>query len=888
MLKRLLSGMLAVVLFFGLFVGMAQPANAASALESSDKLIEVIKTMEGFAKKPYWDMDHWAIGYGTSCPDDKLNEYKKEGISKTAATKLLKKDLSSREDAINNFANKYGLKLEQQEFDALVSFTYNCGSGWLSDTSGYFNKAVRKGDTSNAFLYGICLWSSAGGEYILLKRRLCEANMYINGVYKASNSGDKDLYPDNFRWVFLDGNGGEPEHIICAFDADKPKAISAKISKAPTGKDKDGNKFTYTLAGWYTEGGKKVSKLNDSLEAGTVLYAKWEDPEGNIVDLPKGGKPEMERVVVTAASVNVRKGPGTYYEKVGTASEGEILTLTEVYEAGSNIWGHFADGWISLSYTNYDEAPIIVSHPKSKEVACGEEIKVSLDALGKNITYKWYYKDVGDSKYTLDDTVTGDTYAMIMSENSTGRKVYCTIADKYGNKVKSRTATLGMEVSISKQPESAQAENGKKAKISVTATGDGLTYQWYYKNPGSSEYKASSIKTAKGSVTMTDARDGRKMYCIITDQYGNEVKTKTVTLGMKVSISKQPEDTSAEEGKKVNLSVTATGDDLTYKWYYRNAGASKFKACSGTGKATYSIRMTQERTGREMYCVITDKYGNSVRTDTVTIGVDVFISKQPKSAQAQDGDKVKTSVTAVGDDLSYQWYYKNPGSGKFKKSSTQKATYSVTMSDKYAGRQVYCVITDKYGNKVKSKTVTLGMEVSISKQPKSVNTENGQKTKVKVTASGDGLTYKWYVKDVGDSKYTRDKLVTGKTYSVKMSSSVSGRKVYCKITDKYGNSVKTKKVTLGMEVSISKQPKTTSAEEGKKVKLNVSATGDGLTYKWYYRNAGASKFKACSGTGKATYSIRMTDSRAGRKMYCVITDKYGNEVKTKTVTLKMK
>ena len=61
--------------------------------------------------------------------------------------------------------------------------------------------------------------------------------------------------------------------------------------------------------------------------------------------------------------------------------------------------------------------------------------------------------------------------------------------------------------------------------------------------------------------------------------------------------------------------------------------------------------------------------------------------------------------------------------------------------------------------------------------------------------------------------------------------------------------------------------------------------GDGLTYKWYFKNKYASEFTYTSSFTGAMYSTTMRDSRDGRQIYCVITDKYGNSVKTDTVTL---
>jgi len=70
----------------------------------------------------------------------------------------------------------------------------------------------------------------------------------------------------------------------------------------------------------------------------------------------------------------------------------------------------------------------------------------------------------------------------------------------------------------------------------------------------------------------------------------------------------------------VNVSVNANGFDLTYQWYYKDKGTDEFRYTSSTTGDTYRIQMTDARAGRQLYCVVTDKYGNTVKTNTVTIG----------------------------------------------------------------------------------------------------------------------------------------------------------------------------------------------------------------------------------------------------------------------------
>lgn len=895
MLKRWLSGALALVLTLGLFVAMPPKASAATVLTSSDALVSVLKKMEGFVSKPYWDYAQYTVGYGTKCPDDKLEEYRKNGIPKEEAEELLKKELKKAETAINNMAATYDLTFKQNEFDALVSFTYNCGTGWTKEYSGYFNAAVRSGDKSNAFLYGLCLWSTAGGEYILVDRRMCEANMYINGEYRAPNAGG-ELYPENFRWVFLDGNGGSVRYKIYAYDGNNPQSIDAAFSATPKGTDKDGDSFSYTFAGWYTEGGKKITKLDNSLPRGETLFAKWKDPSGKIVDVTKEEPPAETpatkiQVKVTGDVVNIRSGPGTNYGVVDTVTEGMTLTVTEIKETSTYTWGKISNGWLCLDYTDYSGSLVITRQPASVAVPSGEKASVSLSATGTGLSYQWYIKNAGSKKFSKS-SIKKSTYAVTMDSTKNGREIYCVVTDEKGNSVKSETATLymGKPLQITTQPKSKTAVIDASVSVSVTAKGEGLKYQWYYCNYGTDTFLRSSTTTSSYKTTMSKARHGRKLYCVITDKYGNKVTTNTVTIKSATAlVTKQPASVTAAVGKSVSVTVEAAGKGLSYQWYIRDAGSKKFSK-SSIKSATYKTTMTEARDGRELYCVITDAAGKTAKTKTVTIQRDkqLYIIQQPASVLAARNQiaTVKMWVNGVG--LKYQWYLRNPGGKTFSKSSVTESSYTMKMDEKYNGREVYCKITDATGKTVKTNTVGIYIDNSpfIITQPKNATAVNGQKATVQVVANGKGLKYQWYFKNAGSSKFSKASIKSA-TYSVPMTEDRDGRELYCVITDAAGNVLQTKTVKLTMldAITITQKPKNKSVPNGKKVTVSVKAEGNDLTYQWYYKNAAMTKF-AVSSTTTASYTTTMNATRHNRQLYCIITDCYGNTVKTNTVTIK--
>lgn len=357
MKRRLLGCLLAAVILTGSVLGLAPRSRAVDAMVVSQQMIDVLKKMEGFAPRAYWDYSQWTVGYGTRCPNDMLDDYDAatgRDITEEEAEALLQEMLRGFEKEVNRFIEKYGLSLTQYEYDALVSYTYNCGGAWTYNPQSSMNLAVRAGLTGTDMVYVMTLYSLADTDYVLIDRRLSEAYLYLEGQYEAYNVSSDGTYPYRYRYVYLDGNGGDMRYSIHGYttaDVQAPKAVFEKI---PTGVDGEGKPFIYSFAGWYTAptGGTKVEKLDGSLPNGTILYAQWADPAGNIIQLPKGTV--VNNIPATVQSqVNVRTGPGTFYPKSGQLNAGAAVTVTQVYDDGSLLWGKVDGGWICLSYTDF-------------------------------------------------------------------------------------------------------------------------------------------------------------------------------------------------------------------------------------------------------------------------------------------------------------------------------------------------------------------------------------------------------------------------------------------------------------------------------------------------------------------------------------------------------
>ena len=310
-------------------------------LSASDDAIALLKLEEGFSKKPYWDYAQWTVGYGTACPEDRREYYMEHGITEEEAEQLLREHVAKFESELHKFMDKNDLALSQNQFDALLLFSYNCGSGWSYDSSGGLYNAIVNGATGSKLIDAFSRWCNAGGQIqtFLLRRRLCEANIYLNGVYSQTP-------PKNFGYVLYDACGGVSAPKVQGYDTEE----TAAIIPVPTYEG-------YVFEGWYTAriGGTKVTVLDGSVRNGK-LYAHWLDKDGNDTsqDTSNG-----VIVTVTGEWVNLRQGPGTDYAVIGKAYNGEQFLITETADGNGYTWGKFSGGWICLNYTdfNFDSQP---------------------------------------------------------------------------------------------------------------------------------------------------------------------------------------------------------------------------------------------------------------------------------------------------------------------------------------------------------------------------------------------------------------------------------------------------------------------------------------------------------------------------------------------------
>lgn len=136
------------------------------ARKISARGLQLLKQFEGCRLTAYWDVNGYSIGYGHHAKDITKGMV----IDQKAADEFLKKDVAKFEKAVN--ALKYDFN--QNQFDALVDFAYNCGAGNLLKLTANNTRSIQQ------ISYKIPAYCKAGGVRLmgLVRRRNAEQALF--------------------------------------------------------------------------------------------------------------------------------------------------------------------------------------------------------------------------------------------------------------------------------------------------------------------------------------------------------------------------------------------------------------------------------------------------------------------------------------------------------------------------------------------------------------------------------------------------------------------------------------------------------------------------------------------------------------------------------------
>ncbi len=158
-------------------------SSGAVALTPDETCFNFIKQGEGFKLQAYQDSAGvWTIGYGTIMYEDNTPVKKDDVITADRAEQLLENEIVKKSATIT--AALSDTAVNQNQYDALVSFAFNVGSGAL--LSSTLLKRVKANPADPAIRDAFLMWDKARVDGVLTeipglkKRREDEADLYFS------------------------------------------------------------------------------------------------------------------------------------------------------------------------------------------------------------------------------------------------------------------------------------------------------------------------------------------------------------------------------------------------------------------------------------------------------------------------------------------------------------------------------------------------------------------------------------------------------------------------------------------------------------------------------------------------------------------------------------
>jgi lysozyme len=141
-------------------------------MKTSQKGIDLIKSFEALVLKSYLcPAGKLTIGYGHT-----KDVVAGTRITEPQAEEFLREDLEESEQYVSKYVKR---KLTQYQFDALVSFVFNCGVGNFLKSTLLKKVKINSNDQSIAIEFS--KWIHADGKPLegLRRRRKAEAELYF-------------------------------------------------------------------------------------------------------------------------------------------------------------------------------------------------------------------------------------------------------------------------------------------------------------------------------------------------------------------------------------------------------------------------------------------------------------------------------------------------------------------------------------------------------------------------------------------------------------------------------------------------------------------------------------------------------------------------------------
>lgn len=521
---------------------------------------------------------------------------------------------------------------------------------------------------------------------------------------------------------------------------------------------------------------------------------------------------------------------------------------------------------------------LITSQPLGGTICENTSLTLSVGATGNNLTYQWYQNG---SPLANGGSFTGVSTANLNINNATTADAasYSCLVQGDCNSENSHPVVVNVTplVTISNQPINRSICENNSVTLNVAATGTITGYQWY--KDGTAIPLANSNSYNIANILGSDAG---AYFCEISGTCNTlNSNSAVLTVLSPVNFSLQPTNLTVCEDNLSTITLNATGAIVSYQWQKNSINLSDDSHLSGS--TTNSIKINPSTSSDEgVYrCFINSTCGNTASNSIqLTVDDSTHITLNPTNLTIVEGSTAWFNTSATGTNLTYQWQCN--GVDLIDGGDISGATKSIlaVANVSFADQGAYqCVITGDCGNSTTNQaTLTIDIPVVITNQPANLVCCSGESASFSVTASGTGLTYQW--KHNGSS-LTDNGIITGSTTAnliITSTSRAHGGSYSCSITGSFGiaNSIAAL-LTINETVAISTQPISQTKCENDNLVLEVSASGNNLTYQWSKDDVNLTNNAQISGSNNTLLVITNLTSANSGTYRCTVSNSCNTE-----------
>ena len=408
--------------------------------------------------------------------------------------------------------------------------------------------------------------------------------------------------------------------------------------------------------------------------------------------------------------------------------------------------------------------------------------------------------------------------------------------------------------------------------LTVSIEGDNPTYQWQYSEDGSTWYDIEGETSSTLTLSNPSSQNGYKYRCAVDSDNGDLTYSSVAILTFKPSPTLDNNLTGFEVWSNVDrsLSVSASGEELTYQWYFNG------EAIEGATESTLTFENMQfDKTG-SYYCVITNPAG-SVQSSTANVVVrqsvteDSITKKLEKVTTISGTGYARFVVETTAYNPTYKWYY---GSGdtwtEFEETSN---ILFIPAESKYNRKNIKCEISNGGGSvSIQAVLVYSSTAIQITSQPQDVSFKLNENASFNVTVStSTGNAYYQWQYSADSNEWQNIENATEATYSFKMMDSKNRGYYRCEI-DNGGGILYSEnaKIIFPEDVAITTQPTAiTSAIIGAKATFTVVVSGDYPKYQWQVSYDYGDTWENIAGATNGTLGVDVVENIVDNSYRCL-------------------